>query len=136
MVQDGIELTEYLLKHLGKKKIIIVGHSFGSILGVGMAKARPDLFYAYVGTGQVGDETKTYFVAYDALLKKAKAVGDQRAIEELNHAGPPPYESGDGYRVQWKWANALEGVDEFLYGTLGLALVAPGNSVQDINDLR
>jgi pimeloyl-ACP methyl ester carboxylesterase len=134
MVQDGIELTEYLLKHLGKKKIIIVGHSFGSILGVGMAKARPDLFYAYVGTGQVGDETKNYFVAYDALLKKAKAVGDQRAIEELSYAGPPPYESGDGYRVQWKWANAFEGVDEFLYGTLGLALVAPGKSVQDIND--
>ena len=36
--------------------------------------------------------------------------------------------------MQWRWANAFEGVDEFLYGTIGLALVAPGNSVQDIND--
>jgi len=134
MVQDGLELSEYLRKHLGKEKILLVGHSFGSILGVGMAKAKPDLFYAYVGTGQVGDETKNYFAAYDALLKKAKDLGDQRAIEELSRVGPPPYESGDGYRVQWKWANAFEGVDEFLYGTIGLALVAPGNSVQDIND--
>src|SRR5271170_4055523 len=83
MVQDGIELTEYLRKHLGKEKIIIVGHSFGSILGVRMAKARPDLFYAYVGTGQVADSTRSFSVAYDALLKKAKAEGDQRAIEEL-----------------------------------------------------
>jgi pimeloyl-ACP methyl ester carboxylesterase len=40
MVQDGVELTEYLRKHLGKEKIIILGHSFGSILGVRMAKAR------------------------------------------------------------------------------------------------
>jgi pimeloyl-ACP methyl ester carboxylesterase len=134
MVQDGIELTEYLLKHLGKKKIIIVGHSFGSILGVGMAKARPDLFYAYVGTGQVGDETKNYFVAYDALLEKAKAISNQQAFDELSRVGPPPYESGEGYRVQRKWANAFEGADEFLFGTIGLALVAPGNSVQDIND--
>jgi pimeloyl-ACP methyl ester carboxylesterase len=134
MVQDGLELSEYLRKHLGKEKILLVGHSFGSILGVGMAKAKPDLFYAYVGTAQVSDETKNYFAAYDALLKKAKAQGDQRAIEELSRVGPPPYESGDGYRVQWKWANAFEGVDEFLYGTIGLALVAPGNSVQDIND--
>lgn len=134
MVQDGIELTEYLRKHLGKEKIIIVGHSFGSILGVRMAKARPDLFCAYVGTGQVADSARSSSVAYDALLKKAKVVGDQRAIEELSHVGPPPYESSDGSRVQHKWANAFEGADEFLYGTLGLTLVAPGNSVQDIND--
>ena len=134
MVQDGIELTEYLRKHLGKEKIIIVAHSFGSILGLRMAKARPDLFYAYVGTGQVADSTRSSSVAYDALLKKAKAVDDQRAIEELSHVGPPPYESSDGFRVQHKWANAFEGADEFLYGTLGLTLVAPGNSVQDIND--
>ena len=135
MVQDGIELSEYLRKRLGKDKIVIVGHSFGSILGVGMAKARPDLFYAYVGTGQVADETKSYLVAYDALLKKAKAVGDRRAIEELSHVGPPPYESGEGYRVQWKWANAFEGADQFLAGTIGLTLVAPGSSVQDVNDI-
>jgi pimeloyl-ACP methyl ester carboxylesterase len=99
-----------------------------------MAKARPDLFYAYVGTGQVGDETKNYSVAYDELLKKARAVGNQQAIDELTRAGPPPYAPGGGDRVQWKWANAFEGADQFIYGTIGLALVAPGNSVQDLND--
>jgi pimeloyl-ACP methyl ester carboxylesterase len=134
MVQDGIELTEYLRKHLGKEKIVIVAHSFGSILGLRMAKARPELFYAYVGTGLVADSARSSSVAYNALLKKAKAVDDQRAIEELSHVGPPPYESGDGFRVQHKWANAFEGADEFLYGTIGLTLVAPGSSVQDIND--
>ena len=44
MTQDGIELAEWLRKTLQKNKIIIVGHSWGSILGVFMAKARPDLF--------------------------------------------------------------------------------------------
>ena len=134
MVQDGIELAEQLRKELGKDKIILVGHSFGSILGVLMAKARPDLFFAYVGTGQVGDETRNYSVAYDALLKKARAVGDQRAIAELTHVGPPPYQSGEGFGVQRKWANYFEGADQFLFGTIGLTLVAPGGSVQDIND--
>jgi pimeloyl-ACP methyl ester carboxylesterase len=134
MVQDGIELTEYLLKHLGKRKIIVVGHSFGTILELGMVRSRPELFYAYIGTGQVADETKNYFVAYDELLKKARAIGNQQAIDELSQVGPPPYESGGGYRIQWKWANTFEGASEFLYGTLGFALVAPGNSVQDIND--
>jgi len=134
MVQDGIELSEYLRQHLGKEKIIIVAHSFGSILGLGMVRARPELYYAYVGTGQVADETKNYSVAYDALLQKAKTSGNQQAFEELSRVGPPPYASGAGYRAQWKWANTFEGADQFLWETIGLALVAPGNSVQDIND--
>ncbi len=134
MVQDGIELTEYLRKHLGKEKIILVAHSFGSILGLRMARARPELFYAYVGTGQVADSTRSSSVAYDALLKRAKVADNQSAIEELTAAGPPPYESGNGYRLLHKWANAFEGADEFLYGTIGLTLVAPDGSVQDIND--
>ena len=135
MVQDGIELAEYLRKHLHKEKIILLGHSFGSILGLKMARAKPEFFYAYVGTGQVADlPVKNYAATYEALLKKAQALGNQRAIEELSRTGPPPYQSGEGYRVQWKWANAFEGANEFLYSTLGLALVAPGYSVQDIND--
>jgi pimeloyl-ACP methyl ester carboxylesterase len=134
MVQDGLELADYLHKHLAKDKIIIVGHSFGSILGLGMVRARPDLFYAYVGTGQVADESRNYFVAYDALLKKAKTVGDQRAIDELSRVGPPPYKLGEGYGVQRRWANAFEGADQFLVGTLGPKLTAPGSTMQDFDD--
>jgi len=134
MAQDGIELSEYLRKYLGKDKIVIVCHSFGSIIGVRMARERPDLFYAYVGTGQVADETRNYVVAYDALLKKAQAVGNQQAIDDLTRVGPPPYKSGEGYGVQRRWANSFEGADQFLLGTLGLVLVSPGNTVQDIND--
>jgi pimeloyl-ACP methyl ester carboxylesterase len=134
MAQDGIELAEYLRKHLGKEKIVVVAHSFGSLLGLRMVRARPDLFYAYVGTGEVADETRNYSVAYDALLKKAQQTGNQQALDELKSVGPPPYTSGRGYQVQRKWSNHFEGADLFLPGTLGYALVAPGNSVEDIND--
>ncbi|HYL91604.1 MAG TPA: alpha/beta hydrolase [Alphaproteobacteria bacterium] len=134
LVQDGIELSDYLRKHLGKEKIIIVCHSFGTILGLSMAQARPDLFYAYVGTGQVGDETRNYSVAYDDLVKKAQAVGNQQALDDLKRVGPPPYKSGEGYGVQRRWANAFEGADQFLNEGLGLKLVAPGYTMQDFND--
>ncbi|MGN6479510.1 alpha/beta fold hydrolase, partial [Luteibacter sp.] len=53
MAKDGNELAEYLAHRYGKRKVILWGSSWGSILGVYMAKARPDLFYAYVGTSQV-----------------------------------------------------------------------------------
>ncbi len=103
LVQDGVELADALRRSLRKDKIILVGHSWGSVLGVLMAKAKPDLFQAFVGTGQVGDPARGYHVAFDALLAKARAVGDARALRELEEAGPPPYRtvadtrcSGDG----------------------------------------
>jgi pimeloyl-ACP methyl ester carboxylesterase len=134
IVRDGIEVAEYLRDHLGKKKIILVGHSFGSVVGIGMARARPDLFHAFVGTGQVADETRNYASTFDALLNKARQTNNAEALSELKRVGPPPYKTGEGYQVQRKWANRFEGADQFLSGTIGFALVAPGYSVSDIND--
>jgi pimeloyl-ACP methyl ester carboxylesterase len=134
MSEDGIELADYLCKHLGKNKVILAAHSFGTILGLRMIRERPSLFFAYVGTGQVADETRNYSVAYEALLKKARATRNQQALDELKSIGQPPYASGHGYQVQRKWSNRFEGADRFLYATLGFALVAPGYSVQDLND--
>jgi pimeloyl-ACP methyl ester carboxylesterase len=94
LVDDGIELSDYLRKHLGKEKIFIVGHSFGSTIGTLMARARPDLFFAYVGTAQVADTPRAEAFAYEALFKKAQASVNQRAKEELAQIGPPPRSSG------------------------------------------
>jgi pimeloyl-ACP methyl ester carboxylesterase len=134
MTQDGIELADYLRKYLKKDKIIVVCHSFGSILGLRMASAKPESFHAYVVTGQVGDSTRNYSVAYDALLAKARSLANQSAIADLIRVGPPPYKSGEGFQVQRRWANSFEGADQFLFSTLGYGLVAPGYSVEDIND--
>ena len=132
--RDGIELAEFLRTSLHKKKIILVGHSLGSILGVFMVKARPDIFCAFVGTGQVADPAKNYDVAYRELVKKAKAVGEQRALKELTEVGPPPYSDGRGYMVQRRWSNLFERADIFLSSMLALALTAPGYSQRDVHD--
>jgi pimeloyl-ACP methyl ester carboxylesterase len=135
MVQDGIELSELLKKKLHKDKIVLVGHSWGSVLGFFMLKARPELFYAFVGTGQVAaDFAQASGVAYTALLDRASRTGNSRAVQDLKQVGAPPYKDGNGFAVQHKWANLLEGADVFLASTLGFALSAPGYSVQDIND--
>src|SRR5262249_53596038 len=134
MARDGIELAEVLRKSLQKDKILLVGHSWGSILGVHMIKARPDLFTAYVGTGQVGNSPKNYAVAYDALVQKATQLGDRQALAELKEIGPPPYANGRGYGVQRKWANFFEGANLFIGSMLGLSMQAPGSTPQDIID--
>ena len=135
MTQDGIELSEYLRQHLRKNKIILIGHSWGSVFGVLMAKARPDLFYALVGTGQVVDSKQGDVVAYKLALQTASAAGDPDGIAALKAIGTPPYADGKGWQLFYKWRRACEGAetDRFLGGLMGLALQSPGYSIRDIN---
>ncbi len=71
MIGDGIELTQQLLKDLKQDKLILVGHSWGSFLGA-RAKARPDLYYAFVGTGQVDDTPRANVVGYEAPCSRTR----------------------------------------------------------------
>jgi pimeloyl-ACP methyl ester carboxylesterase len=52
-VEDAIALAEYVLGKLGKTKLVLVGQSAGAALGLKVAQRRPDLYYAFVGTGQM-----------------------------------------------------------------------------------
>ena len=47
--KDGVDFAEFLRSHLKRNKIILLSHSWGSMLGRRMAAQRPDLFSAYVG---------------------------------------------------------------------------------------
>jgi len=93
MVSDGIAVSEYLHQRFPKNKLVIVGHSWGSILGARMALARPDLYAAYVGTGLVAaSATDRQRRLYTYLLDHAQAAGDAKGVAELrNGAGPPPW---------------------------------------------
>lgn len=90
MTSDGIEVSKYLLKHLGKQKIILFGTSWGSALGVKIVTKQPELFYAYVGHSQI--VTPNIDVDFYAKIYKiAEKRNDIEALEILKAIGKPPY---------------------------------------------
>jgi pimeloyl-ACP methyl ester carboxylesterase len=103
MVQDGVEVAEFLRAHLRKDRVGVLGFSWGSVLGIHMVKQRPELFYAYVGTGQVVSMRKRDKIAYAQVLEKVRAANNVEAVHELELLGPPPYESRSARRQQQKW---------------------------------
>lgn len=90
MTSDGIALSEYLIKNLGKQKIILFGTSWGSVLGVEMATRRPELFYAYIGHAQVVNPSSDGKL-YEKVYQIAQKTKDQASLETLNAIGKPPY---------------------------------------------
>ncbi len=89
-VDDTIELIEQLGRRYGKRKVILVGHSWGSFVGLTVARRRPDLLHAYVGMGQLIDWQANERVQMEWTLAEARRRGDAEALRELAAIQPYP----------------------------------------------
>jgi pimeloyl-ACP methyl ester carboxylesterase len=134
IVSDGVGVADTIRRALHQDKIIVLGHSFGSIIAVLMAKTSPTAFCAYVGTGQVSASSASMqVVAYRELLEAAKERGEGVAVRELETIGPPPFRDGRGWEISHKWANLFEHADVFLNAGLMFEMTSPGYTLSDVN---
>lgn len=91
MIDDTIAVTEYLIERFGQDRIYLVGQSWGSGLGVMAVDARPDLYHALVGVGQMVSFRETDVIFWEDTLTWAERRGDTGLVEQLRRNGPPPY---------------------------------------------
>lgn len=98
MVADAEEVAAYLRRTYHRRKIVLVGHSWGSVLGLTLAKRHPDWFYAYVGIGQAIDFPESERRGYEETLRRARAARDDKAVSELAAIAPFP-NPGDSART-------------------------------------
>jgi pimeloyl-ACP methyl ester carboxylesterase len=134
MAQDGVEVAEFLRLHLHRQRVTLVGVSWGTILGVHMAKAQPQLFSAYVGTGQIVNARQGQALGYAQLLAEVRASRDRGAIRALEAIGAPPYNSLSELGVHTKWALANEARAPSTLGILSAVLLAPRSTLWDFGD--
>ena len=90
-VSDINELAEYLAKRFNQTKIILVGHSWGSAIGIIAVSKRPELYSAYVGIGQVSNMAEGERISYEWTLQQATTANDGKAVKQLTEMGCPPY---------------------------------------------
>jgi pimeloyl-ACP methyl ester carboxylesterase len=83
------ELIEYLKIRFQKEKVFLIGHSWGSILGLLTAYKYPKDIYAYIGMGQVVDMRKSENLSYNFVLDKAKKNNDTEVVNQLVEIGVP-----------------------------------------------
>lgn len=92
-IQDVDTLTAYLKKRFNVDKIFLVGHSWGSRLGLYAIQKNPENYFGYVGIGQELASYEGELISYQYTLKRAKETNNLKAIKELEEIGEP--QSGD-----------------------------------------
>lgn len=108
MAADGLEVAQFLTRHLGQRKVILMGSSWGSVLGVHMAKRRPELFTAYIGTAQLVSQARNLAVFYDKTKTLAQAAGDQKTLAALEAVGTPPWQNPRAFGIVRRASRAME----------------------------
>lgn len=83
MIADAVVVANYLRQRFGKEKIYLMGHSWGSVLGILTVQKSPELFYAYIGIGQVVWQVESERQAYTFMLQAFRAAGNKKMVRKL-----------------------------------------------------
>jgi pimeloyl-ACP methyl ester carboxylesterase len=120
-VSDATALTNLLRQRFGQERIYLYGVSWSSILGIWLVQAHPELFHAFVSSGQMVNTTENDRLGYELALQHLDRQGNTAAADKLRRSGPPPYR---GDNVVLRYVDYLDVLNEIM-GEPRLSLLVP-----------
>jgi len=129
LIADTVELTYLLRARFHQDKIYLVGHSWGTYLGMLVIARHPELYRAYVGIGQLARSSPIAGIQDEFIRQGAKRIGDQDAIKELEEKGDSVRES-----LVFKFGGELRNAKSFM-PLLLTGLAAPEYSLRDARNI-
>ncbi|WP_412540899.1 alpha/beta hydrolase [Longispora sp. K20-0274] len=90
MVDEAVEVVEFLRRHLRQGKVVLLAGSMGTLIGVPLAQRRPDLFHALVTTDLYTDMAANEALRYRLTLERTRAAGLTRGVAALERIGADP----------------------------------------------
>lgn len=139
-VEDARLVVDYLRERFHQEKVIVVGHSYGSYLGVLLCAKYPEKVTAYVGIGQLANGAENERISYEFVLNEAQKRGDRKALKDLERIGWPQngmYASLDDLITQrnlmTKYGGAAHGKKEGLISSIVLPVLrSPEYTLPDL----
>ena len=128
IVRDGIAVAEWVVRRLAVPKVALLAFSGGTIVGLKMIRERPELFSAYVGSGQIVNWARQDTLSYRLILERARTARNAAAIAELESIGAPPYASTAEDSIKSKYAGAPTPAEQHALAQLDPRVMASMNT--------
>jgi proline iminopeptidase len=142
MIGDVEEMAGWARREFGKDKIFVLGHSYGSFLGLQVALRHPEWFYAYIGVCQSINGPENERRGWHFAIDAARRAGNAQAIRELEaiapYAAPGHVVPIKDLYVQRKWVGAFGGVMAYRTNNsadANLGRLSPDYSEQEIDHI-
>ena len=97
---DAIAVTDYLRRRFAQQRIYLMGHSWGTYLGIQLAAQEPARFHAYIGVAQITHQIRSERLSFEYMLRRYRERGDRRMVRRLERVPlplavplPPVYEA-------------------------------------------
>jgi proline iminopeptidase len=133
-VRDLDDVVEIVRHRFGKARVVLLGHSWGTALGVEYASRFPDKVAAYVGVSQVADMREGERLSYEYARSEARRREDRSATRALERIGEPPH-TVDEMLTSRKWVERFGGSFHGDLSTGKLIWAALGTDEANLNDL-
>lgn len=122
MIADTAAVTRYLCSCFGQEKIYLMGHSWGSLLGVLTVQRHPAFYHAYIGIGQVAQQDRSERLAYTYMLEEFSKAKDEKMLNRLKKF---PIDSGGPIAMRYL------GVRSSAMNKLGIGVMRSMTSMRD-----
>ncbi len=132
-VADLDELVDWVRVRLSREKVVILGHSWGSVLGVLYCARFPEKVSLYVGGAQIGDWNAGEQGSYAFALEEARRLNNEKALTALEKMGPPPHRASD-LMTERVWIQRMAGQmgPKMMWGMLRTFGGGPEGSLMDL----
>jgi len=106
-ISDLDQLVDWLCAHLQADRVTILGHSWGTVLGILYAARFPEKVGVYVGAAQIGDWHAGEAASYAFALGEAHRRQNHKAVKALQEMGPPPHTASQLFSER-TWIQRME----------------------------
>ncbi len=133
-LDDAHALTLYLKTRFGQEKIYLLGHSWGAQLGLRLAQAYPQDYFAYIGVSQVVSPPQAQRIAYEWLIGQVEDQKNEADRKKLQALGQPPFREHERYVEFVRLIDAYGG--DFDTNIARLAWITFRGSEYNLSDMR
>lgn len=93
-------VVDHLRRRHGRRKVILIGHSWGAALGLLYTHQQPEKVAAFVGVALPVNELQRQAAQAEFVRAEALRRGEREVLERLDRIGPPPFSASREIAVQ------------------------------------
>jgi pimeloyl-ACP methyl ester carboxylesterase len=110
MKRDAEEILLYILKKFNREQVIVLGNSWGTVLGFHLTQKHPEKVQAFIAISPIVNHRESQEITLELLQNHYKKNDNTKALEQLSTVNIP-FENAEQMLILHRWETVHNGED-------------------------